>query len=173
MNNMCYLIPSLSLSLTHTHTHTHTPLPQSLTLFGFPFTMQFFKILPFLALLLTPICWASGLTVTAEDGHGQEDDEHLSSFPTHRHLIQGRCNIPLLFVFGASMVDTGQYAATLPYSTAADFPPYGIDYFSRPAGRWSNGPSSWTSSVSLITTTFNPNFPFLSNPRARNFVTSD
>ena len=84
----------------------------------------FFTILPFLALLL--------LTVFAEDGHGLQ--HHHPSFP-----IQGRCSNPLLFVFGASMVDTGQYAAALPYSTAADFPPYGIDYFSRPAGRWSNG----------------------------------
>ena len=86
--------------------------------------MQCFTILPFLALLL--------LTVFAEDGHGLQ--HHHPSFP-----IQGRCSNPLLFVFGASMVDTGQYAAALPYSTAADFPPYGIDYFSRPAGRWSNG----------------------------------
>mgnify|MGYP002775526550 CR=1 FL=1 len=96
----------------------------SLSLSGFLFTMQSFTILPFLALLL--------LTVIAEDGHGQQ--VHMTSFP-----IQGRCNNPLLFVFGASMVDTGQYTAVLPYSTAADFPPYGLDYFSRPAGRWSNG----------------------------------
>ena len=86
--------------------------------------MQSFTILPFLALLL--------LTVMAEDGHGQQ--VHHTRFP-----IQGRCNNPLLFVFGASMVDTGQYTAVLPYSTAADFPPYGLNYFSRPAGRWSNG----------------------------------
>ena len=103
-------------------------------------------MLPFLAaLVLHQICWSSGLTVIAHDGHGlqqeEEEDEHGHGHG-HGHaraIMEGRCNNPLLFVFGASMVDTGEYTAALPYSTDADFPPYGTDYFSRPAGRWSNG----------------------------------
>jgi hypothetical protein len=50
-----------------------------------------------------------------------------------------RCGGPLLFVFGDSMVDTGEYSAAQPLSSAADFPPYGLDYFPSPAARWSNG----------------------------------
>lgn len=46
---------------------------------------------------------------------------------------------PLLFVFGASMADTGELSSAMPFFTNADFPPYGQDYFSRPTGRWSNG----------------------------------
>ena len=115
--------------ITRSLIHTHS---LSLSLSRFRFTMQcFFTILTILALLLQ----SSGLTVIAEDGHGLQD--HHPSFPIHR-LMQGRCSKPLLFVFGASMVDTGEFTAALPYSSAADFPPYGIDYFSQPAGRWSN-----------------------------------
>ena len=128
--------------------------------------MQWCTMLPFLAaLILHQICWSSGLTAIAQDdGHGllqqeeEEEDEHGHGHA--RAIMEGRCNNPLLFVFGASMVDTGQYTAALPYSTDADFPPYGTDYFSRPAGRWSNG-RVITDFISKPILHFNPKFATL------------
>lgn len=60
------------------------------------------------------------------------------------HLVEGAIgelstSSPSIFVFGASMVDGGQNAAAMPLRSRADFDPYGIDYFVKPAGRWSNG----------------------------------
>eukprot|EP00250_Pteridium_aquilinum_P004954 c15130_g1_i1 orf=177-605(+) len=46
---------------------------------------------------------------------------------------------PSLFVFGASMVDSGENTAAMPLRSKADFYPYGSDYFGKPVGRWSNG----------------------------------
>ncbi|KAH7289116.1 hypothetical protein KP509_31G058600 [Ceratopteris richardii] len=37
------------------------------------------------------------------------------------------------------MVDVGENAVAQPFSSASDFPPYGVDYFGKPAGRFSNG----------------------------------
>lgn len=50
----------------------------------------------------------------------------------------GRCEAPLV-VFGASMVDVGENAVANPGDSAAEFPPYGVDYFHAPAARFSNG----------------------------------
>ncbi|KAI5060510.1 hypothetical protein GOP47_0024930 [Adiantum capillus-veneris] len=49
-----------------------------------------------------------------------------------------RCRAPLV-VFGASMMDVGENAAAHPFSSASEFPPYGLDYFKAPAARYSNG----------------------------------
>ncbi|KAH7289120.1 hypothetical protein KP509_31G059000 [Ceratopteris richardii] len=37
------------------------------------------------------------------------------------------------------MVDVGENAVAQPFSSASDFPSYGVDYFGKPAGRFSNG----------------------------------
>ena len=44
-----------------------------------------------------------------------------------------------LVVFGASMVDVGENAEAMPLRSQAEFAPYGLDYFHRPAARFSNG----------------------------------
>eukprot|EP00250_Pteridium_aquilinum_P028090 c36568_g1_i1 orf=152-1342(+) len=44
-----------------------------------------------------------------------------------------------LFVFGASIVDSGENSIAMPLRSCADFDPYGSDYFGKPVGRWSNG----------------------------------
>lgn len=62
--------------------------------------------------------------------------EHFSSqeLQSHRH-----CPTTPLFVFGASMMDVGENAQALPLRSRTEFPPYGIDYFSHPSKRYSNG----------------------------------
>lgn len=52
--------------------------------------------------------------------------------------VAATCSLPL-FVFGASYVDVGQNSAAMPFRELSEFPPYGIDYFGRPTGRFSNG----------------------------------
>lgn len=37
------------------------------------------------------------------------------------------------------MVDSGENAVAMPLRSRAEFSPYGMDYFSKPNGRWSNG----------------------------------
>ncbi|KAI5069226.1 hypothetical protein GOP47_0015527 [Adiantum capillus-veneris] len=53
-------------------------------------------------------------------------------------VVERGCKAPLV-VFGASMVDVGENAVAQPLTSAAEFPPYGLDYFGRPAARFSNG----------------------------------
>lgn len=48
------------------------------------------------------------------------------------------CTTPL-FVFGASYMDVGENSVAMPFRENAEFSPYGIDYFGRPTGRFSNG----------------------------------
>jgi hypothetical protein len=45
----------------------------------------------------------------------------------------------MLVVMGASMVDVGENAEAMPLRSTAEFPPYGVDYFHKPAARFSNG----------------------------------
>lgn len=52
--------------------------------------------------------------------------------------VAATCSLPL-FVFGASYMDVGQNSAAMPFRELSEFPPYGIDYFGRPTGRFSNG----------------------------------
>jgi hypothetical protein len=52
--------------------------------------------------------------------------------------VAATCSLPL-FVFGASYMDVGQNSAAMPFREPSEFPPYGIDYFGRPTGRFSNG----------------------------------
>ncbi|KAH7292161.1 hypothetical protein KP509_29G053800 [Ceratopteris richardii] len=46
---------------------------------------------------------------------------------------------PSVYVFGASMVDSGENFVAMPLRQDADFEPYSVDYFEKPTGRWSNG----------------------------------
>lgn len=62
--------------------------------------------------------------------------EHFSS---KERQSQRHCLTMPLFVFGASMMDVGENAQALPLRSRTEFPPYGIDYFSRPSKRYSNG----------------------------------
>lgn len=48
------------------------------------------------------------------------------------------CTTPL-FVFGASYMDVGENSLAMPFRESSEFSPYGIDYFGRPTGRFSNG----------------------------------
>ncbi|MCO5546704.1 hypothetical protein L7F22_000140 [Adiantum nelumboides] len=57
---------------------------------------------------------------------------------TTTRKVPMNCSVPLV-VFGASMMDVGENAAAYPFSSAAEFPPYGLDYFNAPAARYSNG----------------------------------
>eukprot|EP00250_Pteridium_aquilinum_P035072 c8568_g1_i1 orf=117-1277(+) len=52
-------------------------------------------------------------------------------------VVKG-CRAPLV-VMGASMVDVGENAVAQPLTSAAEFVPYGVDFFQAPAARWSNG----------------------------------
>eukprot|EP00249_Psilotum_nudum_P032099 c47258_g1_i1 orf=287-1522(+) len=52
--------------------------------------------------------------------------------------LNASCQSPL-FVFGASIVDVGENVVAMPFRSLAAFPPYAMDYFSRPNGRFSNG----------------------------------
>jgi hypothetical protein len=57
----------------------------------------------------------------------------------HLHIGDRRICSPSLFVFGASMMDTGENAAALPFRSFAENYPYGRDFFGHPANRLSNG----------------------------------
>ncbi|KAH7423323.1 hypothetical protein KP509_12G049200 [Ceratopteris richardii] len=48
-------------------------------------------------------------------------------------------SFPSVFAFGASMIDSGQNSVAMPLRSGAEFYPYGLDYFGKPVGRWSNG----------------------------------
>ena len=99
-----------------------------------------------LLLLLLQLSSSSGLRSIREDGYGDHQHHHhhpigklSEQSPVAASIIQGQCRNPLFFVFGASMVDVGESTAMKPYSQGCNFPPYGLDYFPEPAGRWSNG----------------------------------
>eukprot|EP00250_Pteridium_aquilinum_P005873 c15898_g1_i1 orf=28-1260(-) len=62
-----------------------------------------------------------------------------SPLPSQRHGSHWHCSTSPLFVFGASMMDVGENAQALPLRSRTAFPPYGLDYFSRPSNRYSNG----------------------------------
>ena len=95
--------------------------------------VSFTLVTLFLLLLLLQLSSSSGLRAIPEDGYGDHHPFRKVS------IIQGQCRNPLFFVFGASMVDVGGSTAMKPYSQGCNFPPYGLDYFPEPAGRWSNG----------------------------------
>lgn len=65
----------------------------------------------------------------------------LASLATAREAPRVRLPglLPALYVFGSSMVDSGENAVAMPLRSKAEFSPYGLDYFSAPVGRWSNG----------------------------------
>ena len=80
----------------------------------------------------------------------------LSSFPSsacsYRRLISGPTRASAshhdcessssggtLVVFGASVMDVRENAEAMPLRLAAALAPYGLDYFHRPAARFSNG----------------------------------
>eukprot|EP00249_Psilotum_nudum_P002552 c15653_g1_i1 orf=1-246(-) len=62
----------------------------------------------------------------------------VAADPTLLLSLNGSCQSPL-FVFGASIVDVGENVVAMPFRSLSAFPPYGMDYFPRPNGRFSNG----------------------------------
>eukprot|EP01018_Ginkgo_biloba_P040581 Gb_19117 [translate_table: standard] len=69
------------------------------------------------------------------------------------HVLYGMCrgvsaryrpqnesfNIPGIYSFGDSLFDSGNNHFNPQCGIQADFPPYGIDFFHKPTGRFTNG----------------------------------
>lgn len=68
---------------------------------------------------------------------------HVISLVLMVLLLLAHCKVlcckPPLIVFGDSFTDVGENALAMPFRSAAEYPPYGIDYFHHPAARFSNG----------------------------------
>lgn len=62
----------------------------------------------------------------------------LVSILQYYYLVEGIPQVPCLFIFGDSLLDTGNNNLLVTLAKS-NYPPYGIDFPRGPTGRFSNG----------------------------------